>query len=76
MAKNIMSFNLDNNLVNFLDKYSKELQVSKSWIVKQALQQYFDKFDEYLSDLRIASLSEEKSHEEILEEYDFLNHLE
>jgi len=70
MAKNVMSFNLDNNLSIFLDKYSKELQVSKSWIVKQALRQYFEKFDEYLSDIRIASLTEEKSHEKVLEEYD------
>jgi len=45
MAKNIMSFNLDNNMLNFLDKYSKELHVSKSWIVKQALRSYFEKFD-------------------------------
>ena len=69
MAKSIMSFNLDNNMMHFLDKYSKELHVSRSWIVKQALRSYFEKFDEYISDMRIASVSEEKSHEEVLEEY-------
>ncbi|MBC8386008.1 MAG: ribbon-helix-helix protein, CopG family [Candidatus Cloacimonetes bacterium] len=71
--KKIMSFNLDNNLTVYLDKYAKELQVSKSWIVKQALRQYFEKFDEYLSDIRIASLTEEKSHEKVLEEYGISN---
>ena len=39
-------------------------------IVKKALQQYFDKFDEYLSDMRIVTLSKEKSHKDVLKEYD------
>ena len=38
---NTVSIKLDNTLISFLDKYSQELKVSKSWIIRQALQNYF-----------------------------------
>jgi len=60
MAKSVVSVSLNSNLINFLDKYSKELNVSKSWIINQALQNYLDRIDESLSDMRIATLSEAK----------------
>jgi len=66
---NTVSIRLDNTLISFLDKYSQELKVSKSWIVRQALQNYFDKLDENLSDMRIETLSKGKSHKEVLREY-------
>lgn len=69
MAKSVVSVSLNSNLINFLDKYSKELNVSKSWIINQALQSYLDRIDESLSDMRIATLSEAKSHDEVLKEY-------
>jgi len=69
MTKSVVSVSLNSNLINFLDKYSKELNVSKSWIINQALQSYLDRIAESLSDMRIATLSEPKSHDEVLKEY-------
>ncbi|MEO5358603.1 MAG: ribbon-helix-helix domain-containing protein [Nitrospirae bacterium YQR-1] len=57
------------DIIESLEFYAQQLQVSKSWIVQQALKQYFDKYDEHLSDMRIASLSESISHEDVLKEY-------
>ncbi|MEO5358661.1 MAG: ribbon-helix-helix domain-containing protein [Nitrospirae bacterium YQR-1] len=65
----IISAKVDKTVFDALNGYAKELQVSKSWIVQQALKQYFDKYDEHLSDMRIASLSESISHEDVLKEY-------
>ncbi|WP_420266584.1 ribbon-helix-helix protein, CopG family [Candidatus Magnetominusculus dajiuhuensis] len=68
-AKVMISAKVDRSVFDTLDVYAKELQVSKSWIVQQALKQYFDKYDEYLGDMRVASLSEGISHEDVLKEY-------
>ncbi len=68
-SKVIISAKVDKTVFDALNGYAKELQVSKSWIVQQALKQYFDKYDEHLSDMRIASLSESISHEDVLKEY-------
>ncbi|WP_420264361.1 ribbon-helix-helix protein, CopG family [Candidatus Magnetominusculus dajiuhuensis] len=68
-TKVMISAKVDRNVFDTLDVYAKELQVSKSWIVQQALKQYFDKYDEYLGDMRVASLSEGISHEDVLKEY-------
>lgn len=65
----MISAKVDTVINDCLINYSKELQLSKSWIIQQALQQYFTKYDEYLSDVRIASLSEGIPHEEVLKEY-------
>ncbi len=63
---------IEKELFDLLSTYAKEWQVSENWIVQQALEQYFlDKYDENLSDMRIASLSEADSiaHEDVLKEY-------
>ncbi len=67
--KTIISAKVDVDIIESLEFYAQQLQVSKSWIVQQALKQYFDKYDEHLSDMRIASLSESISHEDVLKEY-------
>lgn len=64
-----ISAKITHSINSLLNSYARELQVSKSWIIQQALRQYFERYDEHLSDLRIASLSETVSHEEVLEEY-------
>ncbi|MBF0466454.1 MAG: CopG family transcriptional regulator [Nitrospirae bacterium] len=69
LAKVTISAKVDSSIVDSLEGYAKELQVSKSWIVQQALKQYFDKYDEHLSDMRIASLTEGISHDDVLTEY-------
>ncbi|MEO5359258.1 MAG: ribbon-helix-helix domain-containing protein [Nitrospirota bacterium] len=62
-AKVVISAKVDKNVFDTLDVYAKELHVTKSWIIQQALQQYFDTYDEHLGDMRVASLSEGISHE-------------
>lgn len=69
MQKVIISAKVDKEINVVLSEYARELQLSKSWIIQQALEQYFLRYDEYLSDMRIASLSKGVPHEEILKEY-------
>lgn len=64
-----ISAKVDSAIGDLLNRYAKELHVSKSWIIQQALKQYFERYDEHLSDIRIASLSETVSHEDVLEEH-------
>ncbi|MBF0337269.1 MAG: hypothetical protein HQL05_05505 [Nitrospirae bacterium] len=63
---------IDKEVFDLLSTYAKEWQVSENWIIQKALTEYlFDKYDEDLSDMRIASLSEADSiaHEDVLKEY-------
>ncbi len=69
MGKVMISAKIDESINERLNEYAKELQLSKSWIIQQALKQYLDRYDEYLSDFRISSLSEGIPHEEVLKEY-------
>ena len=64
-----ISAKVNRSISTLLNSYARELQVSKSWIIQQALKQYFERYDEHLSDIRIASLSEAVSHEDVLEEH-------
>ena len=64
-----LSAKIDSSLGLSIAQYAKELQVSKSWIVQQALRQYFERYDEYLVDTRIASIGETISHDTLLNEY-------
>lgn len=69
MAKRIITFQIDEELNKKLEKIAKGTELSKSWIIKQAIKQYIDRFDELFSDIRIATLKEGKNHQEILKEY-------
>jgi|GEM_PF-744214 predicted transcriptional regulator len=65
----VISTKVDDRINELLEKLAKELNVSKSWIIQQAIMQYLDRYDDYLSDIRIASIRETVSHEDVLEEY-------
>jgi predicted transcriptional regulator len=65
----VISTKVDDRINELLEKLAKELNVSKSWIIQQAIMQYLDRYDDYLSDIRIASIGETVSHEDVLEEY-------
>jgi predicted transcriptional regulator len=65
----VISTKVDDRINGLLEKLAKELNVSKSWIIQQAIMQYLDRYDDYLSDIRIASIGKTVSHEDVLEEY-------
>jgi predicted transcriptional regulator len=65
----VISTKIDDQTDEILGKMADELDVSKSWVVQQAIKQYLERYDTYLSDVRIASISETKSHNEVLKEY-------
>jgi predicted transcriptional regulator len=65
----VISTKIDDKTDEILGKMAGELDVSKSWVVQQAIKQYLERYDSYLSDVRIASLSETKGHKTILKEY-------
>lgn len=69
MNKVIISAKIDKGMSDTLCLCAQELQVSKSWIIQQALKQYFDKYEEHIADMRIASIGESISHEDVLKEY-------
>lgn len=69
VEKEMISAKVDKKLKQLLDEYAAEIQVSRSWVVQQALKHYFDRYDESISDMRIASLAETISHEDVLKEY-------
>lgn len=68
MAK-VISTKIEEKTDTVLEAMAEELSVSKSWIINQALKQYIGRYEDQLSDMRIASLGEIKDHEEIKKEY-------
>lgn len=65
----VISTKVDDNISDLIEAMAGELNVTKSWIVNQALRQYLDRYDEYISDIRIASLGQVKQHKDIKGEY-------
>jgi len=55
MPKNI-SIRLDDEIINQLDFYAKELERSRSYLIKKAITSYFNKLDEMISDERLDRL--------------------
>lgn len=68
MAK-VISTKVDEKTDNVLEAIAEELSVSKSWIINQALKQYIGRYEDQLSDMRIASIGETVNHEDIKREY-------
>ncbi|MDD3725723.1 MAG: ribbon-helix-helix domain-containing protein, partial [Candidatus Ratteibacteria bacterium] len=66
MPAKIITFQIDDELNKKLDRITKELDLPKSWIIKQAIKQYLVRYDESLSDIRISTLEEGKTHKEVL----------
>jgi len=73
MKKIVLSTSISSEAKRKIEKMAKELNVSKSWLVQQAIEQYIERYDEVLSDMRIATLKEEKNHQDILKEYGLLS---
>lgn len=69
MAKKIITVQIDSELNEKLNKMIKKFDLPKSWVIKQAIKQYLDRYDESLSDIRISTLEEGKNHKEVLKEY-------
>lgn len=65
----VISTKVDTNTDEALESMANALDVSKSWIVNQALKQYIQRYDDYLSDVRIASIAETVGHDDVLKEY-------
>lgn len=69
MTSKIITLQIDGEMNEKLNKIAEELDLPKSWVVKQAIKQYLERYDEFLSDIRISTLEEGKTHKEVLKEY-------
>ncbi len=69
----VISAKVEEKTDKVLESMAAELSVSKSWIVNQALKQYIGRYDDHLSDIRIASIDETISHEDVRKEYGLQN---
>ena len=68
MAK-VISTKVEEKTDTVLEAMAEELGVSKSWIINQALKQYIGRYEDQLSDMRIASIGETMAHEDVKKEY-------
>lgn len=71
----VISTKVEEKTDKVLEAMAAELDVSKSWIINQALKQYIGRYDDHLSDVRIASIGQTISHEDIRKEYGIQNRL-
>lgn len=69
----VISTKVDDKTDELLEAIAAELDVTKSWVITQALKQYIGKYDIHLADLRIASLHDTVDHEDVLKEYGLQN---
>ncbi|MCM8820689.1 MAG: ribbon-helix-helix domain-containing protein [Candidatus Omnitrophica bacterium] len=69
MTSKIITLQIDAEMNEKLDRITEELDLSKSWVVKQAIKQYLERYDEILSDIRISTIEEGKTHKKLLKEY-------
>jgi RHH-type rel operon transcriptional repressor/antitoxin RelB len=67
MPKNI-SIRLDDEILHQLDFYAKELERSRSYLIKKAITNYFDKLDEMISDERLDRLKKGEANPVSMEE--------
>ena len=59
---------LEEELVERLDEYAKELDKTRTALVERAIELYFDKLDEMIADRRIDAIKSGKSEVVSLEE--------
>ena len=71
----VISTKVEEKTDEVLEAMAAELDVSKSWIINQALKQYIGRYDDHLSDVRIASIGQTISHEDIRKEYGIQNRM-
>ena len=51
--KKAINIRMDEALLSELDKYAKELERSRTYLIEKAVSNYFDTLDEMISDKRI-----------------------
>ena len=71
----VISTKVEEKTDKVLEAMAAELDVSKSWIINQALKQYIGRYDDHLSDVRIASIGETVNHEDVRKEYGIQNRM-
>ena len=61
IMKKAINIRLEQELLNDLDMYAKELDRTRTYLIEKAVSNYFDTLDEMISDQRIDSLKSGKS---------------
>ena len=51
--KKAINIRMDETILSELDKYAKELERSRTYLIEKAVSNYFDTLDEMISDKRI-----------------------
>ena len=59
--KQAINIRLEKDVVQTLDSYASELEKTRTSLVEQAIELYFDKLDEMVSDKRIDNLKSGKT---------------
>ena len=59
--KQAINIRLEKDVVETLDSYASELEKTRTSLVEQAIELYFDKLDEMVSDKRIDNLKNGKT---------------
>ena len=59
--KKAINIRLENDVVDTLDEYAKELKKSRTSLIEKAIELYFDKLDEMIADKRIDDIKNGKS---------------
>ena len=59
--KRPINIRLENELINSLDEYARELNKSRTSLIEKAIDSYLDKLDEMIADKRIDNLKSGKS---------------
>jgi len=59
--KKAINIRIEQDLLNDLDMYAKELDRTRTYLIEKAVSNYFDTLDEMISDQRIDSLKSGKS---------------
>ncbi len=66
--KKAINIRLEQDILQTLDEYAKELNKSRTSLIEKAIELYFDKLDEIIADKRIDNLKSGKSSVVSLEE--------
>ncbi|SHO80305.1 hypothetical protein MNB_SV-15-125 [hydrothermal vent metagenome] len=66
--KKAINIRMDEMLLSTLDEYAKELERSRTYLIEKAVNSYFDKLDEIISDKRIDDIKTGKTEVYSLEE--------
>ena len=66
--KKAINVRLDENLLEELDAYAKELERTRTYLIEKAISSYFDTLDEMISDKRIDEVKKGKAEVYTLED--------